>query len=308
MSRLLRTIEKIQETQAAIYKIEGGLRHDQLDETVKLTLSSLQKMQRNLEAEFAQLSHAEFLDVCSYRFINELGNCPSIAALSSALSDFQTMFTVVVDAVRTGPKERASYNEEIAKLSSFSFGYTFAGSVGFVMTMPNDRLLFGDSDLDQAIDFIFKISKAETSEQIASFARQVGVASIRKIYEWAKDHVGSSMSADIQWKRNNEVRSQLLIQTQELEQLIRTIDTTSEESIENITWNGKLVGFDTKTRTFHLEFEKGTEDIKGRLAEGFRARGEITIDTRYEAKIQKVTTIHYSTEKEDVRYYLVYLE
>lgn len=309
MNRLLTTIKKIQDTQAAIRKIQGGIRLEELDEDLQSTLLSLNKMLTNLESEFDQLTHTEYLDVCEYRFFGyEPDRQPFIASLTRALSDFQESITVFFDALKSGAKDRASYDVETARESSFSLAYNFSGSIGFMMTMPNERLLAVESKLDQAMRLIFEISKAETPEQVAAFVPKVGRAAIRRIYNWAKDHADSSLSAEIKWKRGGEVRDQLFIQAPELDHLTKVIDKVSDEQVEQFTNNAKLVGFDSKAKTFHLELEKGIPDIKGSLAQEFRSRGEITVDARYEATIKKITTMRYSTEKEDISYYLLYLD
>lgn len=309
MDRLISTIQKIQDTQAAIRKIGGGLVTESRRDTIQLTLASLYKMLGNLEGEFSQLTNQEYMDVCEYRFFGyEPDRRPALSSMTKALSDFQDLFTVVLDAVKTTPKDKASYDLETARESSFTLAYSFTGSVGFVMTMPNERLLAIDSKLDQAMSIFFEISKSETSEQVASYVPKVGRAAIRKIRQWAKDHAESSLNAEIKWKRQDEVRQHLFIQASELERLAKVIDTVSDAERETITRNAKLVGFDSKAKTFHLEFEKGTPDIKGTVGPDFRSRGDITVDSRYMATLQKITTIRISQEKEDINYILTYLD
>lgn len=106
MDRLLSTIQKIQDTQAAIRKIGGGLTTSSRRETVQLTLASLYKMLGNLEGEFSRLTNQEYMDVCEYRFFgSEPDRRPALSSFTKALSDFQESFTVVLDAIKTSGRK-----------------------------------------------------------------------------------------------------------------------------------------------------------------------------------------------------------
>ena len=53
--------------------------------------------------------------------------------------------------------------------TSLNFGYSFAGSVGMVFTMPSQfAKLFDDSDLDQAMKAIVRMAKLHTSDEFRS--------------------------------------------------------------------------------------------------------------------------------------------
>jgi hypothetical protein len=61
-----------------------------------------------------------------------------------------------------------------------------------------------------------------------------------------------------------------------------------------------------KSRTFHLEFEDGS-DIRGKMSEEVASQEEIALKHHYTAKIYKQVKIHYAMEKEDVDYTLLAL-
>jgi hypothetical protein len=307
MSDLLDIVIKLRETEAASAQLEKAVRDHPESESALLSLESLQKRQEMLARAFTEAADEELLDVCSYRMFGDEDQRPSIAALTRAIGDFQSLITVVYDAIKNGPSERARVSADSAKESAFEFGYSFLGSVGFVMTMPNERLLFGESNLDRAVNFIFEMAKAKETQQIAAFAKEIGIASIRKIYQWADDHVVYALNAEIKWLRNDQVRGTLFIQTPELEKLKQTIDQTSDKKEEEIIVTGNLVGGDVKTRKFHMTFEDAAE-IKGDMSEELARGGELRLDHRYTATIRKTTQIHYSTEKEDVSYLLLSLK
>lgn len=60
--------------------------------------------------------------------------------------------------------------DEIVAETALTFGYTFPGSVGIVFTMPNERLLIGETALDEADRKVFDMAKAQTPDQIAKHA------------------------------------------------------------------------------------------------------------------------------------------
>src|SRR4051794_6029534 len=174
MSKLLETIERIQDTQAAIKRLEeAAAKHPDVP-SVAASLRSLQKRQRVLETTFSSLADEQWLDVCSYKILpeKEEGSL-KLPSLTSALGDFQTLFTLVYDAIKHGAKQHGRATAEAAAATTFSFGYSFTGSVGFVLTLPNERLLTDETDLDRAMSTVFEMAKAENSEQIASFAKEL---------------------------------------------------------------------------------------------------------------------------------------
>ena len=179
MSVLLDLRDRLQETHVAIARVEAAVVQHPDDETLALTIESLRQRHRELDIAFSEAANIEHVDICSYRLIADESDRFSVSAMTTTLSAFQSLVTVVYDALKTGAKVRARPSAEIVEQSTFDFEYAYPGSLGFVLTMPNERLLIGESDLDQAISWIFKMMKAESTEEVARFARQVGVASIR---------------------------------------------------------------------------------------------------------------------------------
>ena len=155
------------------------------------------------------MTEQHHLDVCSYRLFPAGERRVKISWLASALNDFQEWFTVVFDSIKNGPKDRARFDADTVSETAFDFAYSFNGSVGIVLTMPNERLLVGETTLDKTFLAINEMSKAENSEQIANLAKLFGIASIRKMYQWTNDHVQSGLGADIQWRRGDTLAHRL---------------------------------------------------------------------------------------------------
>jgi hypothetical protein len=217
---------------------------------------------------------------------------------------FQSWFSVVFDAIKFGPKERARLDADTLSNTSFDFAYSFQGSIGIVLTMANERLLIGDTTLDQSFEAIQQMAKSADTVQIATFAKKYGIASVRKMYAWANDLALAGMGADIKWRRGQSIRSNLFIQSEELELLTTAIASTSEEQETMSEFTGRLVGLDVTSRRFHMETEDHG-DIKGAIAPAIGTQHTLEIPKVYTIVAQVKRKIYYATEKEDVSFYLL---
>jgi hypothetical protein len=303
MSALLEVTDQLQETEAAIRQLEQAIAQQTPTPSIIATLSTLQKRQRDLEAQFNEATAEKHLDVCRYRLFPDQkeNERPTLAALTKTLYDFQALVTQVYAAIkRELPKPTTHVSAEEVAATQFGYNYSFSGSVGVVLTLPNERLLFGETDLDRAINTVFEMSKANTSEKVQAYAKQLGAGPVRTLYKWVSDQVVSGLSSEIEWRRNQEVRSEVIAQWPELESLKRAIEATSEEEQTPLITTGYLVGADFKSRTFHMAFESGP-DVRGKMSD---AINEITWPKIYTAKIIKTTKIFYSTDKPVEFYYL----
>lgn len=304
MADLLDILQKLKDTEAALAKLRDIAAKHPDRPSITSTISSLQKRNRSLETLFASMTNKQHLDVCSYKLIPEHGDNYSLWSVTSTLGDFQDTLTLIYDAIKTGQrKERASWGSDIAQETALNFGYSFSGSLGFVFTLPNERLLLVESTLDMAFRQLFEMVKANSSEELAQYARSLGVAPIRKLYRWATDHVEAGLSVDIKWRRNEEIRASLVVQQPELARLCEVISQTSEETEERLTMRGILLGADLVTRAFRFDPETG-EDIRGRLADTLEVKEELRLGHVYTASFIKRIKKHYSTEKEDVTWLL----
>jgi hypothetical protein len=306
MDDLLETIEKLQDTQAAIRRAERAAAEYPDLPSVALSLRSLQERHQALESAFSSLADEQWFDICSYKVLPEKDGRVTLPSLTSSLGDFQALFTLVYDTIKNGPKQRGRASPEATAATTFAFGYSFTGSVGFVLTLPNERLLVDETDLDRAMHTVFEMARAESSDQIAVFAKELGAAPIRTMYKWATDHVRSGLSVDIDWRREEQVKSKLFIQVPELENLQHAIAATSDEVEETLTVTGLLVGAHVHTHSFHMELEDGSE-IRGKMAEGIGSEYTVELPRRYTAHILKTTQINYATEEDIVTYYLLSL-
>lgn len=297
----------LQETQEAITNVENAARQSPNRASLAMSLDSLHKRHAELERRFQSLARSEERDVCSYRLFQDADFRPLISAVGTTLTNFQSWVSVVYDAIKYGPKKRAKIAADAAADTAFAFGYSYAGSLGIVMTLPNERLLLGETNIDRAIETVFQMARAESSDQIAYYAKTFGAAAIRQMFRWASDHVTAGMGADIDWRRDEQVRAHLFVEPPHLANLVRAITETSDEEQELIKIQGVLVAMDAKSHRFKFEVEDA-DDVRGEASEYVATMGHtVELPKRYAAEIRKTTRINYATDQEETEYYLVNL-
>lgn len=306
MNALSETIEKLQETTAALSRLEAAIAKYPDSPSLAATIRSLRMRQSRLEEAFATIAERQQTDVCSYRLFANDERQPPLLAITTALGDFQSLFTSVYDSQKQGPKSRSKASADVIAGTSFGLAYTYTGSVGVVLTLPNERLLLGESDLDNAMATVFEMAKSSSSEQIAHLSERLGAAPIRKLYKWALDHVCSGLGADVEWRKCDSVQASLLIQTPELDNLCQAIAETSDEENEEMELIGEMVGADIQGHRFHMRFP-GAPDMRGYMTESIGVEYAVELPRRYRATIRKTTKINYATGEEDVSYYLLSL-
>jgi hypothetical protein len=303
MADLLDIQEKLQDTNAAIAMLEREVASSgpSLPST-KLSLDSLQKRQRQLQAEFDAIAADIGVDICSYRMIPD-GARASLASVASSLGDFQAMFSLFYDAVQNGPKLTSQIRPEVAVISTLDFGYTFPGSLGIVFTLKNEQNLF-ERQFDQTVDAIFRVMRANSTEAILGDARKLGPAPIRLILKWANDQIRFGLSTDIEWKRGGQVHHKLLIQPPELRVLRETIEKTSDETVDEFTIVGELLAADTTRKTFRMTTEQGIE-IHGSFKDAIGPDHAVKLPRRHRARIRKTRREAVATGQEQVDYFLL---
>jgi hypothetical protein len=124
------------------------------------------------------------------------------------------------------------------------------------------------------------------------------------MYQWVSNHVQSQVGADIQWKKGNEPKFKLFIQVPQLQELRDAIAATSEETEETVELKGTLVGLDVDTRKFHMKFPDA-EDMKGEMSPAIGTKQTLELPRDYKVDILIKKKIRYSTETEEVSYFLL---
>lgn len=310
MSRLFDIQDNLRGVSAALAEWEAELTTGEVTPSLELAGQSLRKRQADLEVQFLRETEQVGLEVCSYRLLPtaDSGSSVSLYAVSGSMSCFQRWFSVVYDAIKNGPKETAKLGADAIAETSLSFGYSFAGSVGMVFTLPAQFAnLFDDSDLDKSMKAIVRMAKLHTSDEIRSIVSEVGIASVRAMYRWAEHHWNSDVGADIEWRRGHSVLSSVLVQVPEFEEIKEAILKTSEKREETIKVHGSLRGADLDRKTFHLELEDKT-DVRGTFIDAITEAHKATLGASYMATLVKTTHVKFATDEKDESYLLMRLE
>lgn len=307
MSRVLDLFSEMREIEAELRRLEETVAAHPQYESLALDLMSMQKRQSRLQEEFEKITNEKQIDVVNYRLQPGSDERVSLRALTSTLDRFQAAISTTFDAVKNGIKQRGRLAPGITEQTSFDFGYSFSGSVGIVLTIPNDRLLLGESDLDMAVELFFAAARAQTREEILKFARSAGIPAVRRLYEWSEAHTFNGVSADVQWRRKDEIRARVTVEPATLKRLEEVIQETSDTTTEAVTVVGKLVGLDTALKSFHLEIPK-TEDVRGDWSAEFVYSQDLALDEIYEASLLRNSIVYYAYDREDIKWELVSLQ
>lgn len=305
MPDLLDIQEKLQDTSAAIARAQRTLAKNPSIPSVAANLRSLEKRWNDLEYNFRTVADRLELDVCHYRILFE--DRPTLTGLTSIWLDFQNVFSLVYDALKNGPKQRARLAPDVVSETSLGFAYSYPGSIGVVLTLNNERLLLGRTLLDDALKSTEQVIHASDSKGLAELSRKLGAPPIRAAYRWANDQLTFGMTSQIEWHRREELRSSFLIQKPELERFRIIADETSPEETEDITVDVQLVGADVAAQTFHIELQDGSP-VRGRCAPGVISNTHLVeLPQNYHAKLIKTTKIRFSTEEPEVSWRLTQL-
>lgn len=308
MSELLELQHKLQDTSATIAQLERALAADPNSAILRLNLESVVTRFGRLEVDFHSLANRHALDVCSYRLFASTDQEPnlSLRGYSGALSGFQVAISALFDALKNGRRLRSRFSPDVTEATRLGFGYAFGGSVGVVLTMERERLLFGGGMLEDAITTFFSVAQAPTHEDIRAIGQRLGPAPLRAIFNWAKAHVEDGLGADIVWRQGGEVTAKLFLEYQELERLRAAIAATSEESTETVETAGLLTGAVMRSRRFTFEPDGGDE-VTGTFTDAINEAHTVTLPTRYRVRLEKLTKIQYSSEQEQITWHLLSL-
>ena len=302
MSNLLFLQRQLEKAGAELGSLNRALAENPGSRSLVAMTESMTSARSSLEQAYLEEADALGVDVCSYRIFGD--EAPTLSALTSILGTFQTLFSVIYGSVKDGtPKSRARVSPDTQADTLFRFGYSYPGSVGMVLTLPNDRMLIGDSKLDESIRVAFEMAQAETPEEVGTFARTYGPASVRAMYKWAHAHSAVGLGAEIGWRRATYIRNSLVLQAPELDRLAKAIELTGEVTEVDERLSGMLVAIDSDRRTFRVSFE-GADEIHGRLADALALDEPARVPARYRVSLTKQTTVRYAMDDDQVTWQL----
>lgn len=308
MTELTEIQEKLQATTEAISRLERMMKDHPGRPSLLTNMKSLENRYSALEADFATVAGRYGIDICSYRIFADGGRI-TLNGVAKALINFQSLFAQVYDALKRGPRRRGHLSEEAVQETSFGVAYTFPGSLGVVLTLQKEAVLF-DGKLDEAIQTVFNMAKVEQSSAIKEYSRKLGPAPIRAMFNWANDLAYAESGIDVKWYRDQQVRSSLFIQKQQFTSIRRALLEESEEEREEFTVAGDLLGADVQRKSFHLRIQRDgkREDVFGNFSDAISPSHTVELPKMYRATIRRTTKIRYSTEQEEVHNFLLRIE
>jgi hypothetical protein len=307
MSEITQLCSEIEMLGARIKRLESLLASNPSETSLVIGINSAERRRAKLEVEFTELAASMELDVYRYRLIND-GRL-TLSAVSDAWLLFQRLFSVTFDAIKTGKKkQRARISDENAGLTAFGYGYSFSGSLGVTLTLPNERLLAYDTEIDQATRTVFALSKSADTDAIKDYAGTLGLPVIRAVYEWAEHHAKHGLGVGIEWQKNEEIRGTVLVQREELASLADAIMSSSEKEEEEITLDGRLEAADILASSFKFLADGASEEISGHFDEGIISESNrVQLPARYRATIRATSMVRFATEEEVTSYRLLKL-
>jgi hypothetical protein len=313
MKDLQNIAKKITDTQAVITRLKDEIAQmDAVPPSVESTLLMLHRRHEELEQDYKVAAANRHLEICEYKLFNPESptDQPKLKTFASALIGLQNVFSLVYDALSNEkPKAQSKLSAEAYLNTSFDVAYSTHNSLGLVLTLPAEAMvpLFGQTTIDEAMETVFKLLSAKDPEDIAVYAKKLGQAPIRKLYEWVSAQAASGMSARLEWN-DQAANFAETFEYSEFEHLKAIIESSSDETVEQMEIVGLLVGLDVTSRTFHMTFEEIAE-MKGKIDDPIgKFDATVELPRRYKAWILTTTKTSYATERETVQYFLKGLE
>ena len=292
MTELSLLQSQLLEINKAIMELQKNIVKTPNNPSLSSSMMSLTKRYQEVEVEFKKVANNVGSDVLDYRLFKS--ESPNITSVTSVVQEFQRLLTIVYDALKNGARNDRHISEESIEKTSLNFGYTYPGSVGVVLTLPNDRLLLMDSDVDEAIKKTFELIDVSDVSQIETFSKALGHGTIKTLDDWTTTHLYYGIEAEIKWSKGNHIEHKKNIQLPELKQLKSFIEKTPIEESSTFEVTGQLVGIDVKNRTFHVVTNE--RDYAGKLSENITEEPKVELPKIYVFKIKMLKKVYMSKE------------
>ncbi|MCC7088224.1 MAG: hypothetical protein IT295_03665 [Dehalococcoidia bacterium] len=306
MSELVGLAADIQETSAMLAELRRAVAAHPESKSLLLSVRSVEARFYELEAAFKLEAAALGVEVCTYRLF---GDQPTRNAggLGAALERFQGLISTVYSAVKSGqPKRSARLSDEVVRESTLGFSFSFAGSVGFTLTLPTQPQLFEDPIIE-SVNLAFAMARATSPQAVEDYAQRLGPAAVRQLYEWARVHEEHALGADIAWLGLRSQAAELLLQPPEFSRLRGLIEVMSDEQNESVVLSAMLVGLDAETGIFHARFDDG-EEVRGHLGPEVSFSEPARIPARHTVWLNRKTVTRLATGAETVSWTLERME
>ena len=310
MSDIQALFENINDLEATLAEIGRSVEGEPLSPAASLMVKSLEGRRDELREMAEELAADRMVDICDYRILPTALNQYPVKEVGQSLSRWQDTLTAFFAAVREKKAYiRATFSEEIEKLSTLNFAFSYRGSLGVVMYVPNDQLLLTDSDLDVAVEAIMSMVDTETVADVRQIAERFGKAAVKSFFDWSKVHTDADLSAEIKWQRGKEVRFERVVQPLDLARVQGLIKIAAHRVDHTDHYTGVLVALDTKGKAFKMSFpDPDVPDIYGKFDEHFDWQTKHLVPARYRAQLRKIVFTSLWSNEERIEWQLIDLD
>lgn len=298
------TLDLLRDTEEAVETLQRNLDSNPASLVAKANLLSVEKRRRDLIRRLDYALHTRQEDLVRYEINRNAATYPAMAVAAS-ITTFQELVTAVFDALRTAPKRRYTPSSESIHLSTLDFATARSGSVLVSLSIPNERLLLIESQLDMAFDTVRRLLASASKDDIRQFVDTVGIAAISKTYAWADTSASYGLDTVVRWGKKFDELTEMVVDRTQAQHIKEIIEETSDNIKEPALMEGILVGFDADTSYFDLKIGKDVY-IRGDLAPGLSRQW--TTDLPYRASLLRTTHVKYATGEESTRWTLLGLE
>jgi hypothetical protein len=296
MSEISILVEDLTDSEAAVEYMERALAANPTDEILQINANSVRKRRDDLTQRLNYLLHTKQAEFVRYRILRSWTDSYPTAAVAKSMLAFQELVTAVFDAVRSRkPKAKYQPSPENASLSALDFAGAATGSVVVAMTVPNDRLIVGETDLDNAFQLVERVLSARASEDLNLLKDTVGISSITKAYAWAQTSVSFGLDTQFSWGKRYTDLHKVEITKDEAEIVRALIDAKTETVDEETEVRGILHGHDGDRSYFHLT----TSDERELIGDVDPALPKVwTTGKPYIARVRRLAQLKYATGQE----------
>jgi hypothetical protein len=290
----------IQDTNAAIIDAERFLAAEPNDIFARLNAQSLQKRLSDLQERFDEAASLSQVEVLRYRLFKQPAEV-SLRTVNELLATFQQSFTVVYDSIASNTaKKRARLSENTLRSTNFNFAYSYAGSLGFALTLPREPTLLAN-DHDEAIQVIRELTQTRDEADVKSFADNYGLASVRTMYKWLDALSKADADAELDWRGSAAESEPFIIQVADARVVRDLIARTSDVEYTERPYRGTLLAYDSQRHTFR--FAVGNRrTIHGSVSHAIT--DPLEVPEEYDVLVRVSTVELYSTEQTEERYEL----
>jgi hypothetical protein len=303
MTQLGDIVLDLQDSDATLADLGVLANLEPLDPIIDLNREAIKRRRHDLERELHDLLKRQQLDLIRYKIARSGGGpCPA-SGVARSIWSFQELLTSVFEAVRSRGNQSPRQSEDSGELSALVFASAERGSVVVSLSIPNERLLLVQSDLDVSLQLVFDVLQIPTSGGLRGIAKRVGFRSTAALYLWAENSVEHGLEISIHWQKTVERGRAASLSLNEALLLKTTIEAAHDDVAETIELDCQLLNLDSLTGTFLLETADGRQ-ITGGLADEFPRSPRPTLNRRYRATLMRVVRQSYATGEQSAAWIL----